>query len=415
MNDWLQLPRDAQLALVAILGAIVGGQVNRGIYRLAWDARWIGPWSAPLPQAPPRRWTDRIPILGWFGLRRESSLHGNGYWIRPLLIELMLACSFAWLYFDFVEHRIAVMQDAGIAAFPEDGLGQFLRLSLLLALMTIATFIDFDEQTIPDAVTVPGTIAALALSAALPFSALDLVVETELQPLLLSSPLEWPAWLSAPEGLAIGIACLVLWCAALTPRTWTLRRGWRRGLQFAWASMFRNSLWWKYAILAGLLSSGAACVWSVGGVAWQSLLSALVGMAFGGGLVWIIRVIAGTVLAKEAMGFGDVTLMGMIGAFLGWQASLVVFFLAPFVAMFVSLAQWALTRRRDIAFGPYLCMGACLVVVRWDTIWDRTANLFQLGTLIPGILAFCFVAMGLMLYAWRLIESLLFGRSDQSE
>ena len=113
----------------------------------------------------------------------------------------------AW---TFVEHRIAVMQDAGIAAFPEDGLGQFLRLSLLLALMTIATFIDFDEQTIPDAVTVPGTIAALALSAALPFSALDLVVETELQPLLLSSPLEWPAWLSAPEGLAIGIACQLL-------------------------------------------------------------------------------------------------------------------------------------------------------------------------------------------------------------
>ena len=143
-----------------------------------------------------------------------------------------------------------------IAAFPEDGLGQFLRLSLLLALMTIATFIDFDEQTIPDAVTVPGTIAALALSAALPFSALDLVVETELQPLLLSSPLEWPAWLSAPEGLAIGIACLVLWCAALTPRTWTLRRGWRRGLQFAWASMFRNSLWWKYAILAVSLLLG---------------------------------------------------------------------------------------------------------------------------------------------------------------
>lgn len=411
MNAWLQLPQEIQLALVACLGAIVGGQVNRGIYRLAWDARSIGPWSRPLPEAPPRRWTDRLPILGWLGLRRESPLHGAGYWIRPLLIEAMLAVGFAWLYFQFVEHRVASMQAVGVVALSDDALGQFLRLSLLLALMTIATFIDFDEQTIPDAVTVPGTIAALILAAVLPFSGLDIIGESELRPLLLSSPLDWPSTLSNVEGLATGIVCVVLWCLALVPRTWTLRKGWRRAVQFALASMVRNSIWWKYMILAVILSSGVAATWMIGGTEWESLLSALIGMAFGGGLVWIIRVIAGTVLEKEAMGFGDVTLMGMIGAFLGWQPSLVIFFLAPFAALFVSLAQWIITRRRDIAFGPYLCFGTCFVIVRWDSTWDRTAALFQLGTFIPMILAFCFVAMGVLLYAWRWIEAILFGHS----
>ena len=62
---------------------------------------------------------------------------------------------------------------------------------------------------------------------------------------------------------------------------------------------------------------------------WAALLTALVGMAAGGGMIWIVRVIGAATLGREAMGFGDVTLMSMIGAFVGWQGSLIVFFLAP--------------------------------------------------------------------------------------
>ena len=40
------------------------------------------------------------------------------------------------------------------------------------------------------------------------------------------------------------------------------------------------------------------------------------------------------------MGFGDVTLMGMIGAFLGWQAAVLTFFLAPFFGL--AHAAWKL-------------------------------------------------------------------------
>ena len=81
--------------LIFALGAIVGGQLNRGIYRLAWYRRSIGPWSMPDPDAPPRRLLDRVPILGWLSLRRESSIHGAAFWVRPLLIELFTGVGFA--------------------------------------------------------------------------------------------------------------------------------------------------------------------------------------------------------------------------------------------------------------------------------------------------------------------------------
>ena len=64
--------------------------------------------------------------------------------------------------------------------------------------------------------------------------------------------------------------------------------------------------------------------------AWAGLLTALVGLVGSGGIVWAVRLIGTAALRREAMGFGDVTLMMMIGTFLGWQACLIAFFLAPF-------------------------------------------------------------------------------------
>jgi hypothetical protein len=142
-----------------------------------------------------------------------------------------------------------------------------------------------------------------------------------------------------------------------------------------------------------------------GGYPWQGLLTALLGLAFGGGLIWAIRIVASVAIGKEAMGFGDVTLMAMIGAALGWQPTLVTFFLAPFAALFIALAQYALTRRNDIAFGPYLSLGAAIATVWWAPIWERWAGeLFRMGVFIPQAVAVCVLLMGAMLFAWRLIK-----------
>lgn len=84
--------------LVFGVGLALGGAINWAIYTWAFYARAISPWSRPDPQAPPRHWSDRLPVIGWLGLRREAALHGRWFWLRPLLIELCFALFAVWLW-----------------------------------------------------------------------------------------------------------------------------------------------------------------------------------------------------------------------------------------------------------------------------------------------------------------------------
>ena len=150
-------------------------------------------------------------------------------------------------------------------------------------------------------------------------------------------------------------------------------------------------------------------VWFRGGPGWQGLLSALVGMAAGGGLIWLVRIIGTAALGREAMGFGDVTLMAMIGAFLGWQPCLLIFFLAPVAGLVVGVLRLLLMRDREIPYGPFLCLATLFVIVGWNGVWDWSQQYFALGWLVPLVMLGCLLLMAVMLAAWRLILT-RFGR-----
>jgi leader peptidase (prepilin peptidase)/N-methyltransferase len=112
----------------------------------------------------------------------------------------------------------------------------------------------------------------------------------------------------------------------------------------------------------------------------------IVGLLVGGCLTQFVRLTGSFALRREAMGFGDVTLMAMIGAFLGWQAAVLTFFLAPFFGL--SHALWKLIRYvgkrltggklsstdREIPFGPYLSMAAITLVFSWPWLWPNWAR-----------------------------------------
>jgi prepilin signal peptidase PulO-like enzyme (type II secretory pathway) len=399
-----------------VLGLVLGQFVNWGIYALAWFARPISPWQARHPDAPPRRWSDFLPVVGWLGLAREAPLHGRGFWVRPMLMELACGLGLAWLYWWEISEHLAPRM-AGVAPATPAMLHQhFASHALLCLLMLVATFIDFDEKTIPDEITVPGTLIGLIFGVLWPASHLPVVrllvpavIGRGYGPLLLTSTDGWPPGLNTWRGLAVGSAIFIVWCLALIPALATLRRGWRKGAQFYFASIARERVWWKLLVLAALGSAAIAGVWLRGGESWQALLTSLVGLAFGGGLIWAVRVVGWVALGKEAMGFGDVTLMAMIGAFLGWQACLMIFFLSPFAALVIALAQWLVTGRRDIAFGPYLCLAALLVILFWPVIWDAVGPLFAAGWLVPMVLAVCLLLMMGLLMLWRVLEQAIFG------
>jgi len=401
---------------LAILGAAIGSVVNLAVYRLAWHQRSYSPWSAPPEGAPPRQWSDRIPIVGWFGLRREASLHGAGFWIRPMLVEVVTAAGLAALCWWEVGQR-GLVQPTVVVGPPVWVLYAHVAIhTFLLALMLAGSLIDADEKTIPDGITVPGTLVGLVLSVACPWGLLPDVVRAAAGPVMtdwdflrLTSPNPWPVWLDGfPQwsSLAVALGCWWGWCFALMPRTWYDRHGWRRALELSLARLCREPATYRAVMMGVLGTLLVAGVWWFGGEQWEGLLTSLVGMAAGGGIIWAVRLTASAVLHREAMGFGDVTLMAMIGAFLGWQACLIIFFLAPFAGLAIGVFSVILHREPEIPYGPFLCLAATCVLVWWKAVWMWAEAPFGLGLMIAPMFAVGLALMSAMLWVWRIVVGL---------
>ncbi len=431
MNVIEGIPFPLRLTALFLLGAVVGSQLNRAIHGWTRIPRQLGPWYKPPKGAPPRRGWDFLPLVGWWGMRREAGVHGSGFWIRPLLIEWATGAGFALLYWLEIKHQI--LWPARIAG-PVDAAvlhAQYASHLVLIALMVVATFTDFYDRTIPDEVTVPGVVMGLLLAIALPMSLLPTMYDpplgaTSLHHLVLTSsgtspawddglggPFSWPPLLNGTDGLWVALMCIWTWCFVILHKTWYVGHGWVKAIRYMLASVIRHR-WWPLPLVLGLsVSLIIGLVWFAGGYRWQALLSSLVGIVFGGGLIWSVRIVAGHALGKEAMGFGDVTLMAMIGAFVGWQSTFLIFFMAPFSALIIALAQWLATRDHYIAFGPYLCLSTLVLLVGWDAIWFNWAwPMFSLGWFIPVMLACCLVLMGGLLWIWRLAREWLLGEEQ---
>jgi leader peptidase (prepilin peptidase) / N-methyltransferase len=72
----------------------------------------------------------------------------------------------------------------------------------------------------------------------------------------------------------------------------------------------------------------------------------------------------------------------------------------------VAVVQWLLTRRRDIAYGPFLCFTTLLVIMNWSSVWfNHCRLLFSLGWIILAVVGVCLLVMGAMLMVWRWIAS----------
>ena len=177
MNAFIALPLHIRLAAMAMVALVVGSLINAGIYALAWRPRQISPWQRRHPQAPTRRWRDFIPVFGWRGLAREERVHGRGFWVRPLLIELFYGIGLPALYWWEASGHLA--PDPLLMGFLPATVvmlhHQFVGHAILMALMLVATFIDFDEKTIPDEITIPGALVGLLLAAIWPDSQLPVV------------------------------------------------------------------------------------------------------------------------------------------------------------------------------------------------------------------------------------------------
>ncbi|MCC9603578.1 A24 family peptidase [Stieleria sp. JC731] len=408
INFWITLPIELRVGLVSLTGLLFGVLCNYAIYNFAWNARPIGPWAKPSPDAPNRNLSDRLPIVGWLGLRRESAIHGRGFWLRPALIEIAMMIGLPCYYWFATQTGQLLpigFRGADVIALAEPWLTTvFLSHAVMIAIMVAATFIDFDEKTIPDTLTIPGTIFALICAWCSVWVFLPWAGPNGPLPTIFTAPAGVGNQWQGPQGWWTAIAIWSGWCFALANRRVILRRGLAKALEYFMASLVRNYNW---KLLLAIWIVGAVTLrilYSIGGVQWIGLLSALVGLGVGGGVVWTIRIVGSVAMQREALGFGDVTLMAMVGAFIGWQGSVMAFFVSPIAAIVIVMIYSIVTRNAEIPFGPYLCAGTMLTIIWWDDLvggWF-IGNFAILGPFILWLFIALAGMMGVMLFCYRI-------------
>ncbi len=96
-----------------------------------------------------------------------------------------------------------------------------------------------------------------------------------------------------------------------------------------------------------------------------SPVSSVLGILAGGGFLLATAWIYEKVTGVEGMGGGDIKLLAMIGAFLGWPSIPITLFFASLVGSVVGIACMVATgagRRLALPFAPFLCSGALLFI-----------------------------------------------------
>jgi len=113
-------------------------------------------------------------------------------------------------------------------------------------------------------------------------------------------------------------------------------------------------------------------------------LQALLGLLAGGGILYLIAVLGDRLFRKESMGGGDIKMAAMLGAFLGWQKVILVFFASAALGLVISLIIMVFSKKlrtsRVVPFGPFLAVAAFLAIIFGDTIIAFYVNNF----LIPA-------------------------------
>ena len=115
------------------------------------------------------------------------------------------------------------------------------------------------------------------------------------------------------------------------------------------------------------------------------LLMSLISAVACGGVLFLIGEIATRVLKKEAMGFGDVKLLAMIGAFMGWKLGGICLFFASLTGALVGVTLILLKKvewQSRIPFGPYIVLGALV-----SYFWGMKILYWYLGFFrpVPGL------------------------------
>ena len=372
---------DVLLVIFAgVFGLLVGSFSNVLIWRLPRRENIAFPPSH-CPNCDHRLGVlDLVPVFSWLALGGKCRYCRAPINRRYPVVELLTGLGYATI--------------AGL--FPPLTVGWgALGLMILFTLLLVSSAIDLDTYTIPDELTLPGVALGLLFGFLNGRAGADGL----------------PDFAGAVNGALLGAGLLV---AINQFGSWVLRRLRERlypefpiGFQQISLGLLAGAWlgpWWGAGV--GLLSAGLNLITrrvvrvpealTLGGL----LLTLVLGSAgVGPGMILMVQgalAAAGAVslvaglywwLQREpeasddgahtevddrydasAMGFGDVKLAAVIGAFLGWERLLVALVVAVFAGAILGLLQLAMKRENRVKFGPYLAVGA-VVALLWGGNW----------------------------------------------
>ena len=109
----------------------------------------------------------------------------------------------------------------------------------------------------------------------------------------------------------------------------------------------------------------------------------LLGMVAGGGIFLIITLLGGLIAGKEAMGFGDVKLMGALGLYFGLSGIIVIALIAFLLGAIISVVLLATKIKKTdeyIPFGPFIVVAALIVLfVPFEILVTILLKVFTVG------------------------------------
>jgi len=380
----LQLEYALMLLFTFVMGTVIGSGLNVFVHRIPQqEGLWAalrGCWSPPshCPRCNQRiAWYDNVPILGWLWLRGRCRNCRGRISARYPLVELVTGLLFALLYWceiplEWQPGGGSLRHVYGPASLysPTLGLvhGRYLLHLVLVCALLVATLIDIDLRIIPDAVTLPALLTAWIVQ--------GVTGTVFLVPLVYQTPAMARIFASFALPFAGGAG--------------------------------GDSWWSRWAAWEGFPD------WVLTHPQLHGLAVAAAGMLLGGGVIWGVRLIGGWVLQREAMGFGDVVLMAMIGSFLGWQATLAVFLLAPLLAVAGTLLPAIFWQTRSIPYGPYLSLATLLVLLGFRRFWGGLEEgLLALGPTLPLAAITMLLLLAVLLQLWGRIKQALGWREPE--
>jgi len=381
-------------------GSCIGSFLNVVIYRMPRDKSLVTPPSSCPSCGKHIRFYDNVPLFSWLLLGRKCRNCKAPISARYFLIELLTAMIFLGLFvlYFYTDLRKTVQ--------PFSGRGWLIYLLhiIMLSAFIAASAIDLEHWIIPLAICWFVTTAGLIVSAVGPY-----VIDPALIRAYSLLPSASAGTGSLAAGGAIGlIISMGLLTSGLLKRSYeaqenaegsqvqqndnTAKDDSAESTEEIAEQHFNHRLeaFREIIFLAPIIICSIAAYWIIGrtvSLEWQNnfptqhpviagFLGSLWGYFVGCAIVWGVRIFGTFAFGKEAMGLGDVHLMGAAGTVIGPLPVVVAFFIAPFFGLTWAGFQMFFKKIRQIPYGPFLSLGIFVVIILHDLILNKIGFYF---------------------------------------